>query len=147
VLIQGDHSIRKADLTFAQAYLQCINRYLFPAGDGHTLVTPQNCTTVGIALVKVCWHVILTLTCLFGGRALRSKCEHDCHCGGDHHDLDSHRPQLPAMRAYPPMPRRVHPPGPDAGAGGLIVIPRPFEGRGIASAVAGTSLTMARCRV
>jgi hypothetical protein len=31
------------------------------------------------------------------------------------------------------MPRRVHPPAPGAGAGGLIVIPRPFEGHRIGS--------------
>jgi hypothetical protein len=44
------------------------------------------------------------------------------------------------------MPRRVYPPGPGAGAAGLIVITRPFESRGVGSAVAGT-LTMARRKV
>jgi hypothetical protein len=61
LLIQGYRSIHKTDLTFAQAYLQYTNRYLFPLGDRHTRVRRQHCT----ALVRLL-AVFLMLTCRFG---------------------------------------------------------------------------------
>ena len=76
---------------FAQAYLQDIHRYLFrPAtampGPGRRTVQPRARRWSRIADADMPPRI----------RALRSKCKHDCHCGGKHHDLDSHRQQLPA---------------------------------------------------